>query len=461
MSSALNRRQFSSALAGALAAGPQSLKAQRKRPNILFLMTDEHRGDCLHAVGHRMVRTPNFDRLARDGALLRNFFTASPVCSPARVSAFTGRYPKSHGVRGNGQPIGAGETLLPKLLKEHGYRTGLAGKLHFAPQDAAGLFDFHQEFPAQYNAFLKENYPDRSLNQTRQSYRRRPTWLVGTSPIPARDFPTAWIADRAIEFIGEGEADEPWFCFVSFWKPHSPYVLPMPWSKMYDPKALAVPELPSERPTPPTASNRDRHYITADQVRELKSIRAAYYGAVSFVDEQIGRIIKELRRLGQLDNTIIVFTSDHGNSLGEHGRMFKGTPYEGAIHVPCIFRYPAAIPASRSLGRLADTTSILPTLLDLAGLPPAEGCESGSLKRVLASHDPDWDDTIFTEMLFHTIRTRDWKLTLPGDHPTWEAQLFDLNNDPGETTNLYSKPEAAKVQRELTARLEKWSAGKR
>jgi len=406
-----------------------------------------------------LVKTPNLDRLARGGSYFRNFITASPVCSPARVSAFTGRYPKTHGVRINLDPIRDAEVLLPRLLKRHGYRTGMAGKLHLAEKDAAGLFEYQQEAPgSQYAAYLKEKHPNRSLNEaTRPELIKDPgfVWKVGASVLPVEDFPTHWIADRAIDFIRDG-GEQPWFCFASFWKPHSPFILPMPWASKYSPRDVALPDLPEEKATPPTALNKPRHYVTASQTEQLKRVRAAYYGAISFVDEQIGRILRELRRSGQWENTIIVFTSDHGNSLGEGGRMFKETPYEGAVRVPMIVHYPKAIEPGTLVDRPFDTTAIMPTLLDLAGLEVPKGFESPSMRPWISGEETGSEGDAFTEMLFRTVRSERWKLTDPGDHPTWEPQLFDLESDRDEKNNLYGKPEAAAAQAELSAKLEEW-----
>lgn len=462
LNSLISRRALFRNLSGLLGA-PAFLKARPKYPNILFVMTDEHRADSLACYGHPLVKTPNFDRLAAEGVRFENFFTASPVCSPARVSAFTGRYPKTHQVQRNAQKMRAGEILLPALLKKYGYITGLAGKLHFHSQDRVGLFDFDQEAPGpQYTAYLKRQGLPTNVSQPAVVDNDPPLglpespWLIGTSMIPEEHFITSWIADRALEFLQQQDGQHPWFLFLSFWKPHSPFVIPAPYSTMYSPDEVPMPELPVEKPFPPTADNRTRHYVLASQEHILRRLRAHYYGAITYVDAQLGRVVEWLRSKGWLERTIIVFTSDHGNSLGELGRMFKGTPYEGAIRVPCIWRFPEGLPQGKVVSHLADTTCIMPTLLELAGIPEPVEFESISAVSLMRGEPVRWENIVFTEFFFHAVRTPRYKLVKPFEHPTWVWQLFDLKVDPTEKTNFFGRPEYADVQAMLLRRLGLW-----
>ena len=463
MPSSITRRRFGSVLAGGLGLGAAA-PAQTRPPNILFLVADELRGDSVGFMGHPVVKTPNLDRLARGGVALRNCFTPSPASVPARVSALTGRYPRTHGVTADDAPLREDEVLLPQLLARKGYRTGLVGELSLPGRNVEDLFDSHETFAAEYQAFLSEHYPqlegDPDAVGNKFEGAGEIPWNTGATRLPALSCPAAWAAEKTLELAKAGAADEPWFLFTGFRKAEDTFVSPYPWPTRYPLDQVSVPVLPNERPTPATREDRDADYVTAGYEATLARVRRAYFGGISYLDEQVGAIVRGLRDLGQLENTLIVFTSDHGNMMGELGRMGSRTPYDGATHVPCIFHYEAGFEITGGVDRVTDTTCLAPTILDLAGLGEPEGFESPSAKEILTVVGADWDEVAFSESGFRTVRTPQWKLVEPGDHPNWEPQLFDLENDPRERTNVYGTPGAADAQRKLAARLQEWDAAR-
>lgn len=453
------RRELAGLFAGGLAASARAQSSDSRPPNVLVMMTSEHRGDALGCTGHPLVRTSVVDLLTQHGGILRNFYATSPAARPSRASVLTGRYPHSHGVLSDSDQLPESEVLLPQLLAKHGYRTGLAGRLDVGESKTAELFDFAAD-EAEYRAFLAEKHPATKGDAmaTELDTRRQYPWLWGRSTTPFADFPTQWIGDKAEEFLRSAPKDQPWFFLAGFPGPAHPFVVPPPWDTRYPGSTITLPQLPLNRPTPPTAEDRAAHYVTRDQAPALRELLQRYYGAVSFVDEQLGRILNVLRELDGVDNTIIVFTSDFGSNMGDGGRMLGGTPTEGALHIPGVIYYkPLLMPtiAEQSI----DSTCLVPTILDLAGLPIPDGFDGRSLRTLLTEKDAKWSGAAYSELGFQTVRTEDWRLTLPGDHPTWEPQLFAARDRIGRE-NLYGSPDAAKAQKQLEGMLSKWTKKK-
>ncbi|MEZ5367021.1 MAG: sulfatase-like hydrolase/transferase [Bryobacterales bacterium] len=459
MSAPLTRRTFGASLAGALglAAGA---RAQSRPPNILFLMGDNVRGDTLGYMGHPVVKTPTLDALARTGVALTHCYSAAGGGNPSRVSALSGRYPRTHGVTTADSPLTDTSVLLPAILSKHGYRTGLVGDFELPGRDMAELFDSSATFSGDYKAFFEEKFPDRNGDiyaLARKVQAQGPVrWRVGGSILSAEDHPVGWMANRTIDFVQAAKEGEPWFCFVSFHDPANSYISPFPWPTRYPPQQISIPRLPEERPKPPTAEDQPSDYVTKGDEAALIDVRRAYFGGVSYLDEQIGRIVRKLRSLGQLENTLIVFTSAHGDMLGDQGRMGPEAPYDGAIHTPCTLHYEAGFKISGGVHRVTDTTCLAPTLLDLAGLPLPEGFQTPSAKQIVTVVGAEWDDAALLDNRFHALRTAEWKLVEPRDHPTWTPELYHLTDDPAETNNLYGKPEASKAQADLAKRLQAW-----
>jgi arylsulfatase len=454
--------------------------------NILFLLTDEFRHDCLGVAGHPIVKTPNLDRLAGQGVRFTRAYAASPVCSPSRATLFTGRYPQVHGVKQNNLPFNAGEIALPRLLRAHGYQTGIVGKLHL--QAANDWFDYAQISDGgrgdSYEAFLRASKQfitgianNAAVPGSLVGAGKTPL-KIGTSVLPEDKYEEAWVAERAIDFLrAQRTKGQPWFLFVSMFKPHSEYVIPAPFDKMYAAKAMPLPKTfqpgyqapaavaagdenaagrKKRRPGSADDGPGSRARLSINDADILREVTAHYYGAVTMVDKHFGRVLAALDELGMTNDTIVVFTSDHGNMLGERNRMFKSVMYESSALVPLLFRAPGRIPAGRIADTALDNTAVMPTLLDLAGLPVPAGVQGRSLAPLLRGDGPG-PEAAYAYLNDKMVRQGDWKLILPlGRSKSGVQELYHVVRDPEEQSNLYGRPEVAAVQKELLALLTAW-----
>lgn len=463
----ISRRQLLAG-AGALAAAGSS------RPNILFIMVDEMRADAMSSEKHPVAETPNLDRLARQGIRFANACTVAPVCSPARASAFTGRYADVHGVTANGIPANNGEIFLPSILKHYGYHTAISGKLHYTPRQYDYGFDqfwtFSNEGPAPelgYPAYLRRKHgspakwpivpgtcpwPDDPLGRD-----------VGVFRYPEQDFESEWITDRAVDYLrGRKQSAQPWFLFCSYLKPHSPSVEPPRYFSKYDPAAIPVPKLPDNIKTLRAAQRGQglRRYI--DDERMLRVMSAIYYGAVAHVDDQVGRLLSELEKQGWADNTLVLFTADHGNMLGDRGRMFKGVMYEGSAHVPLIWRGPKGAPENRGRveRKIIENTDLLPAILESAGLPIPAGVEGRSFLRLARGQDPNWKDRGYSQLATAMVRTANWKFIDNSRDLSGPFELYDLTSDPKEQRNLLEEPKLKDLVADCRRQLTQWRADK-
>jgi arylsulfatase A-like enzyme len=463
----LNRREFLAASAGLSASSAQA--AAPPRPNILFVMVDEMRWDAMSCVQHPVVETPNLDRLARQATLFRNSYTVSPVCCPARASVFSGRYAHVHGVTSNGLPANDGEIFLPSILRHYGYHTAISGKLHYAPKRYDYGFD-------QFWSFTNEGpTPELGLMAHLKNKHGAPgkfPILPGTCPWPddplgkdvgifkygAEDFETEWLTDRSIDYLRSRQGkSQPWFLFTSYLKPHSPSVEPEPWFGKYRPQDMKVPPLPpnAREIRASKTGQRRRHYV--DNVEMMKFMTAIYYGMIAHVDQQIGRLFGELERLGMADNTLILFTADHGNMLGDHGRWFKGVQYEGSAHVPLIWRGPKGSPTNdgRAVDQVVENTDLVPSILETAGIPVPEGVQGRSFLKMMSGQDPQWKNRCYSQLTAGSFLEGGFKLIDNSLDCTGERELYDLRNDPREARNLAADPKhrerVAHFCQELTA----------
>jgi arylsulfatase A-like enzyme len=470
MRTPLSRRELllgASGLAAAQGAG-------RPRPNILWLMADEYRADCMGCAGHPVVRTPNLDRIAHEGVRFATTYTVSPVCSPSRASAFSGRYAHVHGVTTNQVPAHNGEIFLPSILKHNGYHTAMSGKLHFVPRRFDFGFDQFWSFSAEgptpetgYNAFLKNKYgspgkfpivpgtcpwPDDPLGRD-----------VGVFKHAPEDFETEWIADRALEFLRSRKGNaQPWFLYTSFLRPHSPSVLPKKYFDMYDPEKVPVFKLPpNAHQLREAARNRQKRHVIDDPIME-RVMTAKYFGAITNVDDNIGRIFSELERLGMLDNTIILFSADHGNMLGEKARWFKGLEYDGSAKIPLLWRGPKGAPENKGRveTKIIENTDLAPTVLDAVGIPVPEGMQGKSFLKLARGNDPKWKDHGFSQLRSGMVRTPQWKLIDNSMKSSGDFELYDMRNDPKEERNLAAELKHKDLVADFAQQLTKWRAGK-
>ncbi len=467
MRSSLTRRDFIAAAGSAAAASAQPAK----RPNILFIMVDEMRWDAMGCENHPAVKTPNLDKLAAQSVRFANSYTVSPVCCPARNSVFTGRYAHVHGCTSNGIPHNNGEIFLPSILKHYGYHTAIAGKLHYTPIRFDYGFDqfwsFSSEGPTPeigYNAFMKQKHgapakwpivqgtcpwPDDPLGRD-----------VGQFKYAEEDFETDWITARSLEYLrARKDNPQPWFLFTSYLKPHSPSVEPEPFFNMYNPKVMPIPQLPpnAKEVRASKVGNQKRHWV--DDQEMMRVMTAKYFGAITHVDMHIGKILAELETLGLAENTLVLFTADHGNMLGDKGRWFKDLQYEGSAHVPLLWRAVNNRKAS-VVEQVVENTDLVPSLLETAGIPIPAGVQGKSFLKLAAGADLKWKNHCFSQLKSGMLLEGKWKLidnSLTGVGP---FELYDLAADPKEDHNLAADPKQQKRVASMLKKLTAWRADK-
>jgi len=465
----LSRREFLTGAAGASVASGAPVSA---RPNILFIMVDEMRWDAMGCEKHPAVRTPTLDQLAAEGVRFSRAYTVSPVCSPARASAFTGRYAHVHGVTINQVPANDGEIFLPSILKHYGYHTAIAGKLHYVPVRFSFGFDQFWSFAAEgptpelgYIAYLRKKHG--SPNK----WPRKPgtcPWPddplgrdVGEFLYPIEDFETEWITDRSIEYLRSRQGKpQPWFLFTSYLKPHSPSVEPQPYFSMYDHANFPIPKLPPNAKELRAAQRerQRRHYVDNEEMVRVMS--AKYFGAITHIDDQVGRLLGELRRLGMADNTLILFTADHGNMLGDKGRWFKGVQYEGSCHVPLLWRGPkgARENGGRVVNQVVENIDLAPSILETAGIPIPQGIQGKSFLALARGQDPKWKNRAYSQLRTGMIVDGHWKFIDNSLDGSGEKELYNLAEDPKEDRNVASDPKNKERVVEYARLLARWRA---
>jgi len=331
--------------------------SQARRPSVLLILPDQWRGQDIGCMGNPEVRTPNLDRLATQGVLFRNTFANTPVCCPARANILTGKYAHKNGMVANDLRLRESETTIAEFLAAQGYRTGFIGKWHL--DGGKRLPGFIPPGPRRQGfAFWAANECDHR--------HFRPTYFRETDTLITEDRfePEVW-TDRAIEFLKQA-GEDPFFLVVSMGPPHDPYGAPETFMKLYDPARLTM------RP----------NWVEGIPGAGRKEV-AAYYSAMTAVDEQVGRLLKALDESGRSEDTIVLFTSDHGDMLGSHGQRLKRKPWEESIRVPGILRYPARVKPGRMSEALLTHVDLAPTLLSLCGLPIPDDMQGTDLSGVV------------------------------------------------------------------------------
>ena len=451
-------------LALALAA---PLEAAQQKLNVLFIAVDDMNND-LGCYGHPLVKSPNIDRLAARGVRFERAYCQFPLCSPSRSSLLTGLRPDTTRVFDLQYHFRQGlpdVVTLPQMFMKNGYYVARVGKMyHYGnPGDigTCGLDDrvsWMERFnPAGRDKTALEpdimNYtPGRGLGAA-MAFLADPT---GTD----LEHTDGKVAKQTIELL-EKHKDQPFFIGAGFYKPHCPWVTPKKYFDLYRMDDVSLPHITSNTPQdyPPLAlaSTRPWPYlgVTPDQARECKR---AYYAAISFVDAQIGRLLDAVDRLGLRDKTIIVFWSDHGYHLGEHGLWFKQSCFEEAARVPLIISVPGLKTAGQSSPRLAELVDLYPTLADLAGLNAPPGLQGVSLRPLLLNPRAAWNHPAFTQVQRgpspgHTVRTDRWRYT-EWDRGAKGEELYDQDNDPQELHNLAALPKYASVVEQMKALLQ-------
>lgn len=455
-----------------------------RRPNVLFLMTDQQRADTLDPSG--TCQTPHLSDLAASGTRFSRCYAANPICSPSRASLLTGLLPHSHGMvdcthtvepyRASLQP---GLRFWSRDFRDAGYRTGYYGKWHVERSNDLAAFGFeHFELPRSFvqtsQGYSREDHPTflehrrglgleaRRSSLTGSRYVRqkgyRDMLLYGVTDDPPEGTQEHYVFSRGIDFLHEAanEPDRPWMLFLSAEAPHDPYVAPREYYERYDPASIPRPASFDDPLGDRPGIYRRLQNVWSDlEWQDFAEATACYYALCSLIDDQVGRILATLRELGQLDHTIVVFTSDHGDLMGAHRLMLKGVPaFEEVYRVPLVMSGPG-ISAGQRVNEITSLLDVAPTLTQLA-LGQAVSGHGRSLVPLFDGAGR-WENEAFAEMhgqrLFYTQRVlwhESFKYVFNGFD---EDELYDLSNDRHELRNLAHDPAWNDVLEELNARL--------
>ncbi len=482
-----------------------------KRPNILLITSDQQHWNTLGVLNPE-VQTPNLDGLAEEGTLFTRAYCPNPTCTPTRASIITGKYPSQHLAYSLGTKLPENQYTVGDHFLQYGYATALVGKAHFQPLQGTEEFPSLEAYPLLQDLEFWKDYHGRfygfddialARNHTNEAHvgQHYALWMEEKGLLNWKDYflpPTGnmdrdqkhtwdipeeyhyntWIAEETIGRLEKyREEKQPFFLWASFFDPHPDYLVPRPWDTMYDPDTITVPEgKPGEhRNNPPhfqmtqeenpdfscfIGPHEGAHALHGChshlQDREtLKKDIAIYYGMVSMMDKYIGRILRRLDELGLKEDTIVVFTTDHGHFFGQHGLIRKGPfHYEDMIKVPFIVRYPGRVPPGQSSSALQTLVDLAPTFLTMAGLPvPREmtgvdqsgvwkGDSSAARDHIICEnrHEPD-------TMHLKTYVNERFKITVY--YGRSYGELFDLQEDPGEWNNLWDDPASQELKQDL------------
>ncbi len=450
-------------------------------PNILLILTDQQRVDTLGFMGRTPCRTPNMDRLAREGISFDRALTPSPLCGPARAALFTGLYPHQTGMMDNGSRLDV-EPVVSNALRERGYHLDYVGKWHLDIEGDVVSAWFDRAIGnslayKDFEAWCRENdqmeamiLNDRDLRTHRSPHMTRPHTKV--MPLDPSTTHEAWLTDFSLDYLATRPADRPFFMVLSYQGPHPPFKIPEPYYSMYDPEA--IPEPPNfpqgGRPLPgkPLANTTSYfHQIWLDHGDSWdawKKSVAVYWGFVTMIDDQIGRLLQAVEEQGILDDTLIVFTTDHGEFLGNQGLWQKMMPYEEAIRVPLIMRYPPRIRAGLRSQAVVSLVDIMPTIMSVVGesvpqnilgrdLSPAfqDGAEFQGDAYRFSEQQPhgEWHQAVAWRLVTNSRYKYVWN---QGDLD----ELYDLREDPHELRNRIHSPGAQDVVERLQTRLLAW-----
>jgi arylsulfatase len=421
------------------------------RPNIVFIAADQMRGDCLGVdESQHPVMTPHLDQLAWEGLHFRQAYADCPVCMPQRATMLTGQVASRFGMPHNFMgghartPIQLEESLPYRLSREAGYQTKAIGKMHFEPSRARFGFDHVTLHPDDYVVWLAENgYGGEHRGHGLGGNEVYPT----TATMPEAFYHTHWIVDESIKFLAQRDPDCPFFLWMFFEAPHSPFDPPEPFDRMYD--RIPVPEpvvgdwVGAE--DEPRALRRSRLSKKADTVNGaiLAETRRRYYGQISHIDFQLGRFLGELKKRFLYDNTLIVFTSDHGEHLGDHVLFAKYTFLQSAARIPLVMKPPQGVDGAAT--DMAVLTADIPaTILDVAGLEPGEAMDGVSLLPYRGDRDRivcgETDDSAFAaDGVFKYIYYPDGGV----------EHLFNVRNDPDDMHDLGAHPARERLRSAL------------
>jgi arylsulfatase A-like enzyme len=454
--------------------------ADRSPPNLLLIWTDEQRDDTMSCYGNAFIQTPNLNRLAESSFVFERAYCTQPVCTPSRASILTGLWPHTHGCIRNNTPLPKAHPTLAEML-DGTYHCAYYGKWHLGdeivpqrgfrewlsiedaiyrpyysrPGTLASRSDYH-------HYLVRQGYePDARAKDGGEVFSRQ-----FAAQLPVEHSKASFLGREAARFIREQPPDRPWLLSVNFLEPHMPFTGPL--NDLHDP--AGVPVGPAFG-LPPEGNVARRKQANASRFREngfgglpLRSaadwrrLRARYYGLVSLVDRAVGEIVQALDASGQADNTIVVYTSDHGDMMGDHACLTKGVTYEEAVRIPLLIRVPWLAQAQTLVRGRVSQVDLVPTLLELLARDCPSHVQGTSRAGVLGRGNSLEDNDVVVEWngdaVWRTIVSREnWKLNLCR---TDQGEFYDLNEDPHELRNRYEDPAYRSRIQELAGRIREW-----
>ncbi|MCZ6633204.1 MAG: sulfatase-like hydrolase/transferase [bacterium] len=433
--------------------------------NVVVMLSDELRADCIGCYGNPMVQTPHIDTLASQGTRFSHAFCQHPQCAPSRASILTGRYPHVNGAISNYTAVGEHEITLGEYFQSAGYRSIGVGKLHLYDHKKQAGFTDTQLTEGQHSAatdpeclhedykrWLKENSYWEDAKKAYAIHGTDAYWdnfQANVNPMPKEAYIDTWVGDRAVEYIQNQPEEDPFFMFIGFPNPHIPFDAPEPYASMYNPADVPLPptfnlDLSNKPPHQLAYKQKGRrvNYEHLDEPR-LRQVIALYYASITLVDDQVGKVVRALKARNFWDNTLVVFLSDHGEFLGHYGMLIKSMDeypilYDVGLHVPLIVRTPNGA-ENHVINDLVELVDLCPTVLDSAGLEVAPELQGHSQHQALQGGPAYKRKYIFAESgAVKTIRSQTHKLVYYPGQPYGE--LYDLEQDPNEMQNLYQDP---------------------
>lgn len=424
------------------------------RPNVVLIFTDDQRWDAMGGMGHPFLRTPNLDRLAREGARFANAFCTTSLCSPSRASMLSGLYAHAHRVLNNFTDFPAGLMSYPKRLRESGYETGYIGKWHMGEDrdEPRPGFDHWMSHLGQGNYF------DTTFNIDGRRQK-----------VPG--YITRRITERAVDWIRKPR-EKPFCLIVGHKAPHGPFVPEPKYATAFDDVAIRRPATSTDtgegkpgwvRQRVSTFHGLEGPIFKACGFAGYDDFVRAYYASILSVDDSVGEIYAALRESGALDRTLFIFTTDNGYLLGEHGAVDKRAMWEESIRVPMLVRYPPRIPAGRVVDEMVLHIDLAPSILDVCGAKPLQNIHGRSWAGLLSGKGGPWRTSFLYEYDYEKefpytpnvrgLRTKEWKyIRYPhgdGGPDRWKAELYNLKDDPLETRNRIDDPSAAATLKDL------------
>lgn len=489
----------------------------KKKPNILLITSDQQHWNTI-GVFNREISTPHLDRLVREGTTFGRAYCSNPTCTPSRASIITGLYPSQHGAWTLGTKLLEDRHTIGEDFHEAGYKTALIGKAHFQPLQGTETYPSIEAYPTLQDLnywrtfdepFYGFHHVELARNHTNEAhvgqhyalwmeekgctnwrdYFRPPTGTMDpthtyTWPIPEEYHYNTWIAERTNALLEQyKDNDEPFFLWSSFFDPHPEYLVPEPWDTMYDPERLTIPAIvPGEHDKNPPHFRKtqeldpdfsdlmetgfsihgyESHLRYAYGEKKLltdedrKKLVAIYYGMISMMDNYIGKILDKLDALGLAEDTIVVFTTDHGHFFGQHGLQAKGGfHYEDLIKLPFIVRYPGQVPAGKQSDAIQSLVDLAPTFLSMSGLPPVQGMSGVDQSEVWLGRQAQARDHAIVEFrheptTIHQKTYVDGRYKITVYYNQTYGEIFDLQVDPGELNNLWDEPAYTRLKMEL------------